>query len=582
MPWGVFYMKNRFLNFFTTFMLMWSFAVGAMEVLPSAESENFYTDGPVTKSSEDVIAAFLCTEHLHDGLPTVPSRSDILADSVSMAHITSPRSAIPAVVKDPVDFCFNDIMNLRLSSTQMHLIIDTFISVMESKLSRGRNWVSGETPPAMKNKLNAVVINNTKEDFSYVAKFFAPTRDAQLIAFSDVHGRYETALDLVKRMLDYNLIDEHLVLKKNVYLVGLGDYVDRGPDALKVLALVMILAIKNVDHMLLIKGNHEEDVKNNCIDYGLDQEIYETIDLKTCQPDNFDNETGEILSLIDIAYSLMPSAVFWGWASGDDFYSESIKRHRPDSPQKQPIWLLSHAGMDIRYNPIPLLDHNVSMFKSNGGICFDVIANESESHIVSIIGLGAKTVMTPDFFLSERGSGFRWSDLYINKDIDIDLSETAISDIDVYGITNKSARTKGEASGLLVMTIPFLAKAFKKISNRAESCEIVGMVRGHQHMYPKMVAKDCDRDWNTKTVQELISVPMSGIAVAQFDQEKNEVALTDFHGCESCDVSNFCVATIISGTIINQSSELVYDSALIGISSNLDDKKTFTIEAVKS
>ncbi len=73
-----------------------------------------------------------------------------------------------------------------------------------------------------------------------------------LYAIGDLHGDYSTMIDFLvgEKILD-RIMDEDLKI------VFLGDYVDRGPQQLEVLASVLRLKTMYPDKIVVLRGNHE-------------------------------------------------------------------------------------------------------------------------------------------------------------------------------------------------------------------------------------------------------------------------------------------------------------------------------------
>ncbi|KAL0236819.1 hypothetical protein PCE1_000216 [Barthelona sp. PCE] len=69
-----------------------------------------------------------------------------------------------------------------------------------------------------------------------------------LYVFGDIHGQFEDLLYYVRNVLN----------QENTRMLFLGDYVDRGPQSIEVLWLLMMLKCVIPDRVFMLKGNHEQ------------------------------------------------------------------------------------------------------------------------------------------------------------------------------------------------------------------------------------------------------------------------------------------------------------------------------------
>jgi len=82
----------------------------------------------------------------------------------------------------------------------------------------------------------------------------------KLYIHADYHGSLTDLLETLKMLQspEINMLDEELKFKNKDYrLVLLGDYVHRGGDGFKILALLMALKLQNPDNVIILRGNHE-------------------------------------------------------------------------------------------------------------------------------------------------------------------------------------------------------------------------------------------------------------------------------------------------------------------------------------
>lgn len=75
-----------------------------------------------------------------------------------------------------------------------------------------------------------------------------------VFAFGDVHGQFE----LLNRMLQKIRVEVASTSGLRAHIIGLGDYIDRGPDSARVLDLLVGLSRDRSLDFTALKGNHED------------------------------------------------------------------------------------------------------------------------------------------------------------------------------------------------------------------------------------------------------------------------------------------------------------------------------------
>lgn len=81
--------------------------------------------------------------------------------------------------------------------------------------------------------------------------FIEITNRGRVIVFGDIHGDLSTEL----RILEKVSLEE--LRKGDTHIVFLGDYVDRGPNQVEVLASVLKLKLEFPENVTVLRGNHE-------------------------------------------------------------------------------------------------------------------------------------------------------------------------------------------------------------------------------------------------------------------------------------------------------------------------------------
>ncbi len=99
--------------------------------------------------------------------------------------------------------------------------------------------------------------------------------NAHLYIVGDLHGDYgpiDALLNLLEKKEVFNR-DTYTITDPLIYVAFLGDYIDRGPDSIKVLWELTRLHEQNPNKVLLVHGNHETEIHQ--LDQIIDDEITE-------------------------------------------------------------------------------------------------------------------------------------------------------------------------------------------------------------------------------------------------------------------------------------------------------------------
>ena len=75
---------------------------------------------------------------------------------------------------------------------------------------------------------------------------------------ADLHGDLACLLSQLKVLREAGYLDKDFRCRPAFYMIFLGDYMDRGPNDLEVLTLLLALHIKNPNSVFLLRGNHED------------------------------------------------------------------------------------------------------------------------------------------------------------------------------------------------------------------------------------------------------------------------------------------------------------------------------------
>ena len=82
-----------------------------------------------------------------------------------------------------------------------------------------------------------------------------------IVVIGDTHGSLHSLCDIIHHLnKTQNVIDDYGTLRKNCYIICLGDMLDRSAYSLETLVLFLTLFAKNPTQVFITQGNHENDL----------------------------------------------------------------------------------------------------------------------------------------------------------------------------------------------------------------------------------------------------------------------------------------------------------------------------------
>lgn len=241
----------------------------------------------------------------------------------------------PKVTAPPLD---------PLAPRPVAIMVDQFDSCWDSKVH-----LYDESKPEMafnEERLNRVLETFTKQfsnKIDYSKKFgFIEKRDlppSKIYVRADLHGDLKSLVENLKQLKTQNLLDENLRCKKDVHLVLLGDYMDRGPYSLEVAELLACLKMENPDQVHLIRGNHEHTRENG--DKPGDK--YGNFLLKINKQGDYEN-----LNRLQKFYETMPLCLY---------LSQADEKHAGEKQYVQ----FTHGTFELTADPSEVLDSPASI-----------------------------------------------------------------------------------------------------------------------------------------------------------------------------------------------------------------------------
>ncbi|MCK5632357.1 serine/threonine protein phosphatase [bacterium] len=216
--------------------------------------------------------------------------------------------------------------------------IDKFIKVSEKQLKKS-TWANEKVTNGSKGFVVKIEVKDT----------------ADVVMFTDIHSDVEPLQEFMGKMVAKGWVDENdpfVITKEDLYIVPLGDYIDRGTTGIQALYILMNLFIKNPDKVVLIRGNHES--LDTFVNYG-----FYTKELKKLKLQDI-----KYLTEIDKAFKYMASAAFFVQKNSDN---------------EKRCYALTHGAQDNSFYPVKSFENKLSVVYES--IENEVVANFAWSDI---------------------------------------------------------------------------------------------------------------------------------------------------------------------------------------------------------
>lgn len=347
-------------------------------------------------------------------MPDGSSKKNLKLDIFSIDTFEEWETKINNVYDKNWSSATREKLRSALPYDDFQLLMDAYI-YSQTKYLKHMPWIKKTPPPAF----------DKKNVPHYVIKLL-PKASFECAVFPDIHGDIQSLLKVMKDLQKKGYLeksDAFKIVKKNFYMIFLGDYIDRGLYGVEVLGTVMKLSIANPGRVFLLKGNHDDG--NSMYDQFIPTEVREKFPDKT--------ETIQYM-FYDKIVPLFPEAIFLGDGTTNNYA------------------LLCHGGPEAGYDPHKL-------FASDKKLIGDVLPHDLNVREEFFRILKDKQIKNSDSM--EKQSimfGFTWHD-FVNKE------ELAIT-----------SPRKGNI-GFSKALYDFLCEYWTKDSDVTIGCTI----RGHQH-----------------------------------------------------------------------------------------------------
>lgn len=151
----------------------------------------------------------------------------------------------------------------------------------------------------------------------------------KVIIIGDIHSSLISFVHILDNMIKTKkYMSDEFILNDGIYLVFLGDIVDRGPYSLELLFIIFKLKLLNKDRIFIIGGNHEGEYTYNY--YGLSNEMKH--EFSDCGSVIYDKDYDDCTADIDSILKRLPSAVFVKYDGEEKWFQ------------------LCHGAFDLKYD----------------------------------------------------------------------------------------------------------------------------------------------------------------------------------------------------------------------------------------
>lgn len=248
--------------------------------------------------------------------------------------------------------------------------IESYVFFMASRM-KDSMWFGGRKPQA--DILNANVAAYKLIGDQEVSTHFVPfiqklivKPGSKVITVGDLHGDLKALLDILEELIQTGYLDTNFALKRDdVYLVFLGDYVNRGLESLSVMYLLSKLSVVNHGNVILIRGNHEYASTSKYFHKRFieQKDVASAHHAKTTLIQELENK---------FAGYVYPDFLYWF-----DYLPMALYLGTQDKADGIQYIKFCHAGLELGYNPLDFLSSDASF------LMLDSIDRQSELRALS-------------------------------------------------------------------------------------------------------------------------------------------------------------------------------------------------------
>lgn len=291
--------------------------------------------------------------------------------------------------------------------------VQTFVRQSALRLKAG-TWVDGNHPDITKHHddhLDFSIDAHTKKNATlepFVEKHIVSPQ-SKIITIGDLHGNLESLVEIILDLQKKGFLDEDLTLiQKDVYLVFLGDYVNRMSYSVEVMLLLFHLHAQNIGSVFLLRGNHEI---TSCVRHFYD--MYHDRDEHGVVTDTL---LSEFARKFDTYY--FPDLLYWF----DYLPSANYIGCLDEKTGKINAVQFCHAGVEIGFAPKRLFEQEKARFLTIPSLdrysaMQELLADTSLEKSVRDRVKWVFAELRKIFFEHKKDSYLLWLDSYLEKEV---------------------------------------------------------------------------------------------------------------------------------------------------------------------
>lgn len=250
----------------------------------------------------------------------------------------------------------------QLQWEEFFYVLDVWFKMMQSgSLNKDSLWQLSNTGVTKPSADPFFDVTKIRFFMPFAQKLIVPS-GSEIYLRGDLHGDIFSLLAQLEQMKHNGVLDDNFrILADNVWILFLGDYVDRGQYGCEVLYTMMRLALANPDRVFFVRGNHEDIAISGL--YGFRDEVKH----------KFNDANGVRHKIISRMNDFLPVVLYLGCIS-DTFDVTNYMQ-------------CCHGGIEIGYDPKIFLDDHSTEYQLLGLLNRKTFVNQFDAKYNQATGL---------------------------------------------------------------------------------------------------------------------------------------------------------------------------------------------------